>query len=323
MNIFSTIILYLVLVLSLQLSRSLYLSVTSVRPVGHNSQFHFGQNTANPVVTKRSLRLTKMSLSWSLGSRYSGKTVACRAIAFPSMRYSPSMSSTGLSSYHNGMSSGSRYNLRRCRGVSASKVSSSTLNKQRSGLSMVGSDSFYITTPIYYVNGDPHLGHAYTSVMCDIMARFWSVDGKHVHFLSGTDEHGQKVEQSAMKSNEHPQQFVDKNSAKFRDLLQVLNIANTDFIRTTETRHKEVVQLFWQKLVDNDMIYLGSYDGWYSVRDEAFYAESELVDGKAPTGADVEWVKEESYFFKLSAFTERLLKFYEENPDFIGPKSRR
>jgi methionyl-tRNA synthetase len=186
-----------------------------------------------------------------------------------------------------------------------------------------GNNPFFITTPIYYVNGDPHLGHAYTSILCDVMARFCRLDGRDVYFLSGTDEHGQKVEQSAAKAGQAPLQFADQNSAKFRDLLHLLRVSNDDFIRTTEERHKEAVAALWNKLLANNMIYLGSYAGWYSVRDEAFYAESELVDGKAPTGAEVEWVKEESYFFRLSAFTDKLLAFYEQNPDFIGPKSRR
>jgi valyl-tRNA synthetase len=182
---------------------------------------------------------------------------------------------------------------------------------------------FYITTPIYYVNGEPHLGHAYTSVMTDIIARFHRNFGNDVFFLSGTDEHGQKVEQSAAKASLSPIEFADRTSDKFRNLLSILGCSHNDFIRTTEDRHKEVVKEVWNILQKKDQIYLGSYEGWYSIRDEAFYQESELIDGKAPTGAEVEWVKEESYFFKLSQYTEKLLQFYESNPQFIQPKAKR
>lgn len=184
-------------------------------------------------------------------------------------------------------------------------------------------DNFYITTPIYYVNDKPHIGHAYTSIACDVMARFMRLDGRKVKFLSGTDEHGQKVEQSAKNLNITPQKLADENSKHFRELLKTLNISNDDFIRTTEARHKQGAQAFWKALVKSGYIYLGKYSGWYSVRDEAYYQESELVEGKAPTGAPVEWVEEPSYFFKLSAFEDRLLQFYEENPKFIAPEGRR
>lgn len=184
-------------------------------------------------------------------------------------------------------------------------------------------NAFYVTTPIYYVNDRPHIGHAYTSLACDVLARFNRLDGKNVYFLTGTDEHGQKVEKSAEKAGVEPQTFVDEVSQHFRDLAKAMNFSNDDFIRTTEPRHVEAVQAFWGKLVDKGHIYLGSYAGWYSVRDEAFYAESELVEGKAPTGADVEWVEEPSYFFDLSKWQDKLLAFYEANPDFILPAGRR
>lgn len=185
------------------------------------------------------------------------------------------------------------------------------------------SENFYITTPIYYVNGQPHLGHAYTTVVTDILARHERQQGKNVFFLTGTDEHGQKVEQSAVKNKKKPIEFADETSSEFRRLTDVLGCSNDDFIRTTEDRHKRAVVELWKKLEEKGQIYLGSYDGWYSVRDECFYQEDELVDGKAPTGAEVEWVKEESYFFKLSEWTDKLLKFYDDNPGFIAPKSRR
>lgn len=187
-----------------------------------------------------------------------------------------------------------------------------------------GKSAFQVTTPIYYVNDKPHIGHAYTSTACDVIARFMRLSGREVFFLSGTDEHGQKVELSAEKRGMNPQDFVDEVSVNFRDLLGLMNISNDHFVRTTSEDHKVVAQKLWNTLIEKDFIYLGTYEGWYSVRDECFYNESELVDGKAPTGAEVEWVaKEESYFFKLSAFEDKLLEFYEENPDFIAPAGRR
>jgi methionyl-tRNA synthetase len=182
---------------------------------------------------------------------------------------------------------------------------------------------YYITTPIYYVNDIPHIGHAYTTLACDVLARFKRMDGYHVRFLTGTDEHGQKVEKAALNAHQSPQKFVDMVSQNFRELTSVLNFSNDDFIRTTEERHKKAVIHLWQTLVDRGEIYLGNYSGWYAVRDEAFYAEAELVNGKAPTGADVEWVTEPSYFFKLSKWQDKLLQFYQDNPDFIAPESRR
>ncbi len=185
------------------------------------------------------------------------------------------------------------------------------------------SDSFYITTPIYYVNDKPHVGHAYTSVACDVIARFKRLDGHAVHFLTGTDEHGQKVEKSAIAAGVSPQTFVDSVSVHFRDMARCMNISDDDMIRTTEPRHIRAAQALWQRMHERGHIYLGSYCGWYSVRDEAYYQESELIEGKAPTGAEVEWVEEPSYFFRLSAFEEPLLAHYEACPDAIGPHARR
>ena len=166
---------------------------------------------------------------------------------------------------------------------------------------MAAFDAFYITTPIYYVNDVPHIGHAYTTLACDALARFMRLDGKRVRFLTGTDEHGQKVEKAATDAGLSPQTFTDQVSQRFRDLAEAMAFSQDDFIRTTEPRHKAAVSALWQRLVDSGDIYLGKYAGWYSVRDEAFYAESELLDGRAPTGAPVEWVEEPSYFFRLSA----------------------
>jgi methionyl-tRNA synthetase len=185
-------------------------------------------------------------------------------------------------------------------------------------------NTYYVTSPIYYVNDVPHIGHAYTTLACDVLARFMRLDGREVKFLTGTDEHGQKVEKSAEKSGLSPQAFTDKVSQRFRELFKIMNISNDDFIRTTEPRHKNAAQAMWNKLVESGNIYLGKYDGWYSVRDEAFYNESELTaDGLAPTGAPVEWVEEPSYFFKLSSWQDKLLELYENNPGFIRPESRR
>jgi methionyl-tRNA synthetase len=188
---------------------------------------------------------------------------------------------------------------------------------------MSAADAFYVTTPIYYVNDVPHIGHAYTTRACDSMARFARLDGRRVHFLTGTDEHGQKVEKAAADAGITPQTFADGISERFRELAQLMHVTTDDFICTTEARHKRGVQALWRALAERDQIYLGSYAGWYSVRDESFYAESELVDGKAPTGAAVEWVEEPSYFFRLSAWQEPLLRLYEEQPDFILPRTRR
>ncbi|MCB4821655.1 methionine--tRNA ligase [Roseicella aerolata] len=185
----------------------------------------------------------------------------------------------------------------------------------------------YLTTPIYYVNDRPHIGHAYTSLATDVLARWKRLEGHEVFFLTGTDEHGQKVEKAAQDAGMDPQAFTDQVSEHFRDLAAWMGFSNDDFIRTTEPRHKAACQALWEELVRRDEIYLGHYEGWYAVRDEAFYGADELVerDGVkyAPSGAPVAWVKEPSYFFRLSRWQDWLLKYYEENPGFIAPSSRR
>lgn len=193
---------------------------------------------------------------------------------------------------------------------------------------MPGRTPFYVTTPIYYVNDRPHIGHAYTTIACDVMARFKRLDGYDVKFLTGTDEHGQKVQKSAEALSLDPLDLATQNSRNFKDLARILNISNDDFIRTTEPRHHRAVKALWERMEAAGDIYLGSYSGWYSVRDEAYYGPDELKDGSdgtkvAPTGAPVEWVEEPSYFFRLSAFQDRLLKLYEERPDFIMPAGKR
>lgn len=187
----------------------------------------------------------------------------------------------------------------------------------------MNTSKYYITSPIYYVNDNPHIGHASTDLICDIIARFKRLDGFTVKFLTGTDEHGQKIEKSAKKANLDPQTFTDQVSQSFKNLSKVMNFSNDDFIRTTEDRHKKTVIDIWQKLKASGSLYLDKYSGWYSVRDETFYHESELIDGRAPTGAEVEWITESSYFFNLSAWQNKLLKFYDENPQFIVPESRK
>ena len=188
--------------------------------------------------------------------------------------------------------------------------------------------NFYITTPIYYPSGKPHMGHAYSSIIADFFARFKSIDDYKVHFLTGTDEHGLKIQRSAEKAGKKPKEFCDQISQTFKDLSKTLNLSNTDFIRTTEDRHKKTVQHLWSLLEKNDDIYLSNYSGWYSVSDEAFYNEDEIeeIDGKKiakSSKSNVEWIEEESYFFRLSKWQKPLLEFYENNPDFILPESRK
>jgi methionyl-tRNA synthetase len=187
---------------------------------------------------------------------------------------------------------------------------------------------YFVTTPIYYVNGAPHIGHAYTSLAADVLARFKRLDGYDVFFLTGTDEHGQKVEKAAAVAGMDAQAFTDQVSADFRDMADRLRISYDDFIRTTEPRHKASCAELWRRIAANGHIYLGHYEGFYAVRDEAFYDESELTtrpDGSkvAPSGAPVEWVREPSYFFNLSTWQDALLKHYEDHPEFIAPSSRR
>lgn len=189
--------------------------------------------------------------------------------------------------------------------------------------------TYYITTPIYYVNGAPHMGHVYSTVAADVIARFKRLDGYNVHFLTGTDEHGLKVFQAARDKGVSAQALTDECSEMFRALHGQFNLSNDDFIRTTEQRHKTGAQALWTKLQEAGDIYLDKYAGWYAVRDEAYYLEDELYEDEQgikrarATGADVKWVEEESYFFKLSAWEERLNTFYTENPDFIAPESSR
>ena len=187
---------------------------------------------------------------------------------------------------------------------------------------------FYITTPIYYPSAKPHMGHAYSSIVADFFARFKRIDGFQVHFLTGTDEHGLKIQRAAEKEGMETLKFCDTISKTFKDLSKTLNLTNTDFIRTTEKRHLKSVQYLWNELEKNDEIYLSKYSGWYSVSDEAFYNEDEIEENNGKkiaisSKSSVEWVDEESYFFRLSKWEKPLLNFYEENPKFISPESRK
>ena len=187
---------------------------------------------------------------------------------------------------------------------------------------------YYITTPIYYPSGKPHMGHAYSSIVSDVFARFKKIDGYNVHFLTGTDEHGLKIQRASEENKMKPLEFCNKISKTFKNLCKILNLSNTDFIRTTEDRHKKSVQHLWKELEKSGDIYLSKYSGWYSVSDEAFYNEDEIEtkDGEkvsVNSGSRVEWVEEESYFFKLSKWQDKLLDYYEKNPNFILPQSRK
>ncbi|MEZ5811274.1 MAG: methionine--tRNA ligase [Rhizobiaceae bacterium] len=192
----------------------------------------------------------------------------------------------------------------------------------------MANDKFYITTAISYPNGRPHIGHAYELIATDAIARFQRCDGRDVYFLTGTDEHGIKMVQTAEKEGLTVRELADRNAAEFQRMAEALGASNDDFIRTTEERHKRSSQVIWQAMADNGDIYKGSYSGWYSVRDEAYYAEDETTVGEGgvrvgPQGTPVDWVEEESYFFRLSAYQDRLLELYDSRPGFIGPDEKR
>jgi len=191
------------------------------------------------------------------------------------------------------------------------------------------SSSHYVTTPIYYVNASPHIGHAYTSIACDVLSRYAKLEGFETWLGTGVDEHGEKVEMNAKKSKLKTKEFCDDVANTFKDLTDKVGMDSTVFVRTTSPEHMKGAQTLWRKMGENGDIYKGVYEGWYSVRDESFYPESELTKGKdgdwiAPSGSEVEWrEKEESYFFKLSEYQEPLLAHIENNPDFILPPERR
>jgi methionyl-tRNA synthetase len=198
----------------------------------------------------------------------------------------------------------------------------------RQGLNMADKQKYYITTAISYPNGAPHIGHAYEIVASDAIARFKRIDGFDVFFMTGTDEHGLKIQQTADRNGTTPKAFVDEMAAKFKAMADRLNCSYDRFIRTTDPDHLPSTHELWRRMEQAGDIYLSKYSGWYSVRDEAYYDESELTkqpDGswRAPTGTPVEWIEEESYFFRLSAYQDRLLEHYKANPDFIGPDTRR
>ena len=185
-------------------------------------------------------------------------------------------------------------------------------------------DNFYITTPIYYVNDKPHVGHAYTTIAADVVSRWHRMNGRPTHFLTGTDEHGQKVYEAAAKRGITAQQHVDELSEPFKALWAALDVQHDDFIRTTEERHTRVVRDVLQNLVDNGDIYTADYEGWYSTSAERFWTEKDLVDGKCPdTGTKVEWITEKNYFFRMSKYADQLRTYIADNPDFLQPASRK
>ena len=193
---------------------------------------------------------------------------------------------------------------------------------------MADTKSFYITTAISYINGPPHMGHGYEALATDVIARFKRLDGYDVFFLTGTDEHGIKVLKTAREEGITAQELAGRITPMFQDMVKALNCSNDDFIRTTEERHIRSCEEIWRRMEANGDIYLDKYSGWYSVRDEAYYDESELEKGEdgeklSPQGTPVEWVEEESYFFKLSAYQDKLIAHYEQYPEFIGPDVRR
>ena len=199
---------------------------------------------------------------------------------------------------------------------------------------MSAEKNFYITTPIYYPSGKLHIGSSYTTIACDVVSRYKKLQGYDTFFLTGTDEHGQKIEKKAEENNQTPQEYVDEMAESIQSLWKTLRISNDKFIRTTDDYHKTVVAKIFNKLLEQGDIYLGEYSGWYSVSDEEFFTENQLEEvfkdgdgtvtgGIAPSGHEVEWVSEESYFFKMSKYADRLLEYYEENPEFIQPESRK
>ena len=198
---------------------------------------------------------------------------------------------------------------------------------------MADKPSFYITTPIYYVNAAPHLGTAYCTIMCDVQARYRRAAGYDVKFLTGLDEHGQKVEEAAEAHGMTPQAWCDSLAPAFTDIWQTLEISNDDFIRTTQERQVRAVQHLWERMKESGYIYKGSYDGWYCVPEETYFTETQVAKSDEANhtegqhlcpdcGRPLQRVQEESWFFKLSAFQDRLLKFYDEHPDFVMPGFR-
>ncbi|HUZ48828.1 MAG TPA: methionine--tRNA ligase [Candidatus Dormibacteraeota bacterium] len=181
--------------------------------------------------------------------------------------------------------------------------------------------AFYVTTPIYYISGNPHIGHAYTTVVADVLARMARTSGP-AYFLTGTDEHGQKVANAAAAAGKTPQAWCDELVPRWQKLFATYHVRYDDFIRTTEPRHESVVQRVFERLRENGDVYLGKYEGWYCVNDETFWLEAKLVDGKCPTcGREVQWISEDDWFFRLSNYRDRLLQYYREHPEWVRPKS--
>ena len=207
-------------------------------------------------------------------------------------------------------------------------------HNNQGGLKVEEKKTFYITTPIYYPSGKLHIGSSYTTIACDAVARYKRLKGFDVFYLTGLDEHGQKIEQKAEELGIEPKEYVDGMAADVKKLWKMLDIDYDKFIRTTDDEHMVAVKKIFQQLLDQGDIYLGDYEGWYSVSDEEFFTENQLAEvyrnadgkvigGKAPSGHEVELVKEQSYFFRMSKYADRLLQYYEDHPDFIEPVSRK
>ena len=201
-------------------------------------------------------------------------------------------------------------------------------------MTMAEKPTFYITTPIYYPSGKLHIGNSYTTIACDVLARYKRLQGFDVFFLTGTDEHGLKIEEKAEELNMTPQEYVDSMAESIKKLWKQLEISNDKFIRTTDDYHVKAVEQIFEKLLKKGDIYLGKYKGWYSVSDEEYFTESQLAEvyrdengkmigGKAPSGHEVELVEEDCYFFKMSKYADRLVEYYNEHPDFIMPETRK
>jgi len=185
----------------------------------------------------------------------------------------------------------------------------------------MSSRAYYVTTPIYYISGDPHIGHAYTTVVADVLARTARTSGP-AHFLTGTDEHGQKVANAAAAAGKTPQAWCDELVPRWKELFAAYHVAYDDFIRTTEPRHERVVQAVFERMRESGDVYLGKYEGWYCVYDETFWPESKLVEGRCPTcGREVTRISEDDWFFRLSKYRDRLIEHFRSNPQWVRPKA--
>ncbi|MFH1343675.1 MAG: methionine--tRNA ligase [Pseudomonadota bacterium] len=272
---------------------------------------------------KKTTKKTKKAARKQVARKVAGKKVAGKKIARKPAKKSTSKAISGKARSNKTVSAPKPARVARPAGKPAKQAA-----VVATAPASVDTNKFYITTAIAYPNGVPHIGHAYEAIATDALARFARLDGKDVFFLTGTDEHGQKMVQTAEAEGLPTMDVATRNAQRFRDMDERLNVSFDRFIRTTEQQHHRSVQEIWKRMAANGDIYLDSYAGWYSVRDEAYYAEDETTVGednvrRGPQGTAVEWVEEKSYFFRLSAYQDKLLELYETKPDFIGPDSRR